>query len=186
MAQKLADEAKAQEEREKAIKSGATPAALDDEGRERKEREEEEEEEEREREKEKREKEKRENEKEEEEKKEQEKVEKEKKEMETREEKKKNDKEKKEKRLLKMEQEGGKLAVEVVAGRVVQEASGPSPSSSDETDEVEEDYFDDEDVEEYQTLYDRHSGDTEYDDDPFYGRPWSTEVPKVSEALWCA
>lgn len=159
LAQKLAEEAKAQEARLKAEKDGVV-SGVGDEHHEEDHQEGEEEEKERER----REKEKRE--KEEKEKKEKESKEKESKERE---------------RLVEAEALAGRGAP---AAPAAQEAGGPpAPGETvrtDDEDEEEDDEFDDDyDDEDYEPLYERQPEDVEYEDDPFYGRPWSTEVPKV-------
>ena len=122
------------------------------------------------------------------------------KEKEMRDKREKEEKEKKEKeKKLKMEQEKKEKQKQaeaektIVAARAVAEEGGSGApaaaappneagrADNDDEEEEEDDRFDDEDGD-LEDLYKRRLEDMDFDDDPFYGRPWSTEVPKVSRA----
>eukprot|EP00752_Nemacystus_decipiens_P007172 g6422.t1 len=66
----------------------------------------------------------------------------------------------------------------VAAGATGAEQGGKADDDPEDYEgEQEEDWFDEDD--DFEDLYKRPSEDVDVDDDPFYGRLWSAEVPKV-------
>ncbi len=159
LSQRLAEEAQAREARLKAEKDGVVSGLGEEDHKEEHVEDHEEEEEERER---------REKEEKEKEQKEKEKQEKE--------------KERQEKEKLVEAQaltRRGSAAAEVGGAPAPNETTKTEDEDDEDDDKVDDD--DDDDDEDYEPLFEVQPEDVEYEGDPFYGRPWDTEVPKVGE-----